>query len=245
MSLSEVNLLSVVRKQYLYKLKAFSTSIYSLMIVQLLGLLISLGGVGSTSFHTDNIGVSIKYYSASLIIVSSFLWVFVKAFWLPAKNYKSIDFTLVTNRLSSNLSNIGVLLTACIYTGFTATLAGPILRVILYLSTDHSSIVAEGFAIVVSELILGIIVSFLYMVLLGSIGYFLGTLTQINSFFAILLPVAFLGLVWTGRVKIIENMFQFFASETSLIMLAFKMILTSVVLLGVSIILTNRMEVAR
>lgn len=54
-----------------------------------------------------------------------------------------MGFTLVTNRVSDNLSNIGVLLTACVFGGTTASLSGVLLRVVMYFTFNRSQIIIE------------------------------------------------------------------------------------------------------
>ena len=101
-----------VKKQYFFKLKANIDAFSSLVWIQLLAHLFSLGGVASMGMGGTNLSVDVKYYSADLVIGFTMLWAFVTAITITTKPYRNHDFTFVTNRLSSSLSNILFLLTA-------------------------------------------------------------------------------------------------------------------------------------
>ena len=169
MSSKEVNLLSISVKQYFYKLKAYTTLVYGLITAQLIALLFSLGGVVSMGSGNGELSITVKSYSANIVLIFSFVWIMVIALRLTTKQYKSMEITLVTNRLSGNLSNVGFLMTACVFGGITSSLVGVLLRVIMYFTFDRSQISIDGFFLAYSDLLLGIVVAILYMILISAI----------------------------------------------------------------------------
>ena len=123
MSLTGTNLAAVVKKQYVFKLKSCSNLLISLVALQLIAILFTMGGmVGSMTSSSSHMSVTIRFYSGGGVLTFSLLWALATAFILTLPGYRNIDFTFVGNRLSSNLASIGFLLTARIAGGITATL---------------------------------------------------------------------------------------------------------------------------
>ena len=239
MSLQEVSLVSVSLKQYFYKLKANLGLVNALIILQIITLFISFGGVSGMASSDGALSFSVKYYSANIAIGVTFAWIFFVAISLTTKQYKNLDFTFVTNRASSNLSNIGFLLSACIFGGVASGLFGALLRVVMYFAFDRSQIVMEGFYPAYADLLLGMAVAILYMFLIAAIGYFVGVLTQINIILAMIIPAVFFVL------GLFQTIFGFFTSKISLPLFAAQISIISIVLFGCSILLSNRMEVRK
>lgn len=242
MSFTEVNLLSVSIRQYFYKLKAYSSLFHSLIIVQLIALLFSSGGVASMAGGNGGLSVSLKGYSSDIVIIFSLLWIMFIAIQLSTKTFKNMEIPLVTNRLSGNLSNIGFLTTACIYGGITSSLLGVLLRLIAYWAFDRSQIVLSRFS--PTELILSIFAAIFYMCLISALGYFIGVLIQVHGAFAIILPALLLGVLKVNH-DFVFSVFAFFVYETSLAVFVLKVIFISTILFGVSILTSNRMEVSK
>lgn len=241
MSSREVSLLSISLKQYLYKLKAYSNLLNWLILAQVLGLLFTLGGVTSSGTSNNEVSVSVTQYSSNVVIIFTCFWLWIVATQLPRKQYKNLEITLVTNRLAGNLSNIAYLLTACVFGGITASLGGVFLRVIMYLSSDKSQIILDGFFIAYADLLLGMAVGILYMVLISSIGYFFGALASINMALGAIVIVFIIGIL---RIypNISQLVYEVFVAGISLPLFALSVIGIAIVLFGVSIILSNRLE---
>ena len=86
----------------MFKLQSYANLFVSLVIVQLIALLFTLGGMSGTSgMCSDNMCGGEVIFGTGIFILppeysgSSFV------LWLPA--LRNIDFSFVTNRLSSNL----------------------------------------------------------------------------------------------------------------------------------------------
>ena len=71
MSLTKVTLAEIVKKQYLFKLKANIDSFSSLVWIQLLAILFSFGGIGSSGMGMGEMNIDVKYYSSDMVIVFS------------------------------------------------------------------------------------------------------------------------------------------------------------------------------
>ena len=247
MSLTRANLKETVRKQYLYKLNANIDVFSSLVGIQLLALLFSLGGVGSSGMSGSGYTVDVKYYSSDLVIAFTLIWALVTAITITTKPNRNHDFTFVTNRLSSSLSNILFLLTASVIGAITASMSGGLLQVVSSLLFDQYSYTLNiGGA---KDVVIGFAVTVLYLFLVNAFGYFIGALVQVSKLFILLIPVLAIGSLFsaafTQKEPILINIFQFFVMESMLSLFIVKAVLTTFVLFVLAITVFNRMEVRR
>ena len=219
-----------------------------MIAVQALGILLSFNRVIST-VPVAGTFVTVKVFAGDVIIILTMIWAFIVGRSLTTDEYKNTDFVFVTNRLSSNLSGVGFALTAAIIGGITASLAGILLRIIIYFIYGSQNIAARHFFVEPQELFMSIIATIFYIVLISAIGYFFGTLTRKHPGFNILLPVAFVGLLLlsAGDVSntgvILEEIVNFFTKESSLMLFMIKITGTVFVLFYSSILMSNRLEV--
>lgn len=241
MSLTETSTLTVAKTQYQYKSKAHAGIFLSLIAVQLLAFLFSLNGVGSSGgSSSQGISWTISYITGDMIIFFTLAWALAIGISTATNGFK-MDFTFVSNRLSSHLSSLGFLLTAAVIAGVSATLCGLLLRVVMFYA--HGGVEAgPGLWIAPLDLLSGIFAAVLYAALLTVIGYAIGMLTQRNLAFAVLLPALFFG---TWIVAGIISPVEFFSTESSLAVFALKVVLVSAFVFGCVILLSNRMEVRK
>ncbi|MBT2758986.1 hypothetical protein J7E71_24245 [Mesobacillus foraminis] len=245
MSLPKASLIDIVTKQYLYKLKANIDAFSSLIGIQLLALLLSFTGSTSSSMGGGDVSVEIQYFTADVIIIFTLIWSLVTAITVTTKPNRKHEFSFVTNRLSSSLSNIMFLVTSCIIGGVTSILAGNLLRVINYLFYERDYYSLSGDSHIINEMA----VAFLYLVLMSSIGYIIGSLVQFNKIFVFLIPAFVVGtLIWGGYTQkepFLTDVFQFYVLETIPFLFVLKIVLTSGVLFTIAIQIFNRLEVRK
>ncbi|MDQ0224251.1 hypothetical protein [Metabacillus niabensis] len=246
MYLTEVKFADVVMNQFKYKVKAYIGIFSSLLIVQVFGLLMSLNGSSSMGTVGNAFSLSLNNYTGNIVIIFTMLWGFISAITITTKAYKNDDFTFISNRLSRNLANIFFLILASLIGGITALLSGYLLKVVMFFFVD------EGFVILtninITEIILGIFVTSLYMILLSSFGYFIGTVVQLSKWFKVLLPILFLSYLFltantSEETTLIVEIGEFYLNEDSLFIFFLKIFITSILLFCFSIGLSNRMEV--
>jgi len=176
------------------------------------------------------------------------MWIATVAIMLTSKQYKQIELPLVGNRVSGNLSDVGFLMTASVFAGITSSLVGVLLRVIMYFTVDKSKLVSDGFLLTFSDLLLGIIIAILYMGLVSAVSYFIGMLTQLSKAFVLLIPAGIFGafrVIGDDDYIFAQSIYQFYVVDVSLPLFALKVIITSLIFFGVSMILSNRMEAGR
>ncbi|WP_449619598.1 hypothetical protein [Robertmurraya sp. Marseille-Q9965] len=246
MSLSTANLMETVKKQYSFKLKANIDAISSLIGIQLVAVLFSLGGNASFMSSTEGLQIDINYYSGDVVLAFTMLWALVTAITITTKPYRNHDFTFVTNRLSSSLSNILFLLTGSLLGAVTANLSRYLLQLIVVLVRDQQ-IYSGPFDFPV--FILGIIMSALYIFCICSIGYLIGALVQVNKSFVLLAPVLIIGSIFLDasiqKELSLMQVFQFYVMESNFLVFLIKMLVTIALFFLASISILNRMEVRR
>lgn len=245
MFLTETNTAHVAIKQYFYKLKVYIGLFYYLILFQLIILVLSLSSINRTIL----IGSDYWYYSylirscsGDMEIKATMICTLVIAIIITTKEYKNLDFTFVSNRFTSGISSIIFLLTYSIIGGVTASLSGILLRVILYFTTGSENIVGYNFVISPYNLIINSIAIFLYLILISSWGYLIGTLIQLHKSFIILVPMYFICLLY---FESFSDIFSFFSSESLLSIFSVKVILTATVFFLGGMILSNRIEVRK
>ncbi|MFS1519324.1 hypothetical protein V1503_23085 [Bacillus sp. SCS-151] len=252
MSLTTVTLANTVKNQYFYKLKANIDSFSSLIGIQVLGIIFSLGGIGTISTGSNNFNINIQYYAADIVIVFTLIWAFSTAITITTKPHRNHDFTFVTNRLSSSLSNILFLITATIVGSITAILSGNVIQVLRYIFIDQQLYVLNTG---IQELVIGISAIFLYGLIVCAIGYFIGTLIQVSKLFIIVIPVSLLGFIFLEATLLegtirdnylsVIKIFQFYVSEPIFVLFIVKVLITSSLFFMAAISILNRMEVRK
>ncbi|PMC40315.1 hypothetical protein CJ195_00970 [Bacillus sp. UMB0899] len=246
MSLTEVKLSDIVRKQFLYKVKAYLGVFSSLLVVQAISLLLSTNGSRSMGTSYNSFSININYYTGDLSIIFTLIWSFITAIIITTRAYRNDDFVFVSNRLSSHLSNVAFLFFASVIGGISAVLTGQLFKVMMHLILKDGYVM--GSAVPIPDLLLSIVVSILYVFLLASLGYLVGMLVQLNRWLSVLLPTIVIGYMIIGTTtigepSIIVKLFNLYVQETHFPLFLLKIGVTTGLLFSISSILTNKLEV--
>lgn len=246
MSLTTISLAETVKKQYFFKMKANIDSFSSLIWIQMMALLFSFNATASSGFTNNDISINIRYYTSDVVMVFTLIWSFVTAITITTKPNRYHDFTFISNRVSSSLSNILFLATANLFGGVTAILSHNLLKMVWILSDEqHFYSLQAGFW----EHLLGILVAFLYLMLLSSVGYLIGTLVQVSKLFIVILSALVIGSLFLGALfqgnPFIVALYQFYFKEASLFFFLIKVLLSAAILFMASTSILNRLEVRK
>ncbi len=246
MSLNEPTLFNVVLKQFKYKFTSYTGLFSSMMVLQILALFFSLNGIGSFMGGSDTFEVKATTYSADFVIIFMLLWALFTSILITTRPYREDDFTFVTTRVSSHLSNALFLLAASFIAGTSAILSSFLLKIIIFLiGTGH--FIAGNAAAGFQGILIGIVATSLYILLFSSLGYIIGTLIQLNRAFAVIIPVLFIGFATFGERAgyghTAKAIVEFFSTESSFVLFFVKVIVSAVLLFAGSIAIFNRMEV--
>jgi hypothetical protein len=243
MFLTEPNIAAITTKQYTFKLKAYAGFFSAMAFIQFMALLFSLGGISYMSSGWDSMTVSIHFFSGNMIIAFTMAWAFMLGISLTTKSFRYGDFAFVSNRLSSNLANIAVLLTASIVGGVTAMAGSFLLKVITFFFGEHHLVVSAT----PQDLLIGTLAAVAYVLLLGALGYFCGMLTQLSKIFIVILPAVIIGSLFGegAQPPPLMRAALFYGTESSLSIFMLKVMLTVIVLFFGAILISNRMEVSQ
>ncbi|MDQ2087310.1 hypothetical protein RBH29_12830 [Herbivorax sp. ANBcel31] len=240
---TKTSLLSIVKKQYFNKLNQYSNIVFALVAIQIFTLAISFTLYG-TSIRRFNpfFVIDIRSYADEIAIVFTMIFVLIASAILRSKTYRDMDFNFISNRLSSQLSTIGFLLTIVVAGSTFAVLSGYMLRVLRYFLP-----ISKPFSIIMSHIsfqdfLLSVSIITLYLLLFSALGYFIGSLIYFNKIFAVLLTVLFLTIIFF-RIDYTVFVHNFYFHETSILVFTLKTLIPSIVLFLLSIMLTKEKEV--
>ena len=246
MSLPSVNPAEIVKKQYFFKLRANIDAYSSLVGIQLLAILMSLWGSGSSGIYSEALSVDVKNYSADIVIAFTMIWGLTTAITITTKPFRFHDFTFVTNRITSGLSNLFFLLTISVVGGILAMLARNLIILIAYSFFNQE---LYGSPAIGKEFILGMFISILYIFFVSSFGYLIGTLVQVNKASVLIIPVLVIGSVFIDatmqRNPMVMNILEFYFMESSPLIFTLKALVSAIILFAASIMIMNRMEVRK
>nr|WP_295974159.1 hypothetical protein [uncultured Bacillus sp.] len=245
MSLSTISMTKTIKKQYVFKMKSNIDAFSSLIWIQILAMFLSFNAAASMGFANNNMDVNVQYFTGDIIMVFTMIWSFTTAITITTRPYRYHDFTFITNRVSSSLSNILFLATANLFASFTAILAYHLLKVICILDKGQQIYFVQAEFL---DSLLGILAAFLYLMLVSSVGYFIGSVVQMSKAYILLISALVIALFVGNIVQ--ENSFilafnQFYFKETSLLLFLIKMLLSASVFFTASISLLNRLEVRK
>lgn len=241
MYLTEPKMSSVVMKQYKYKLNSYIGALTSLIMIQIIAILLSFASTGMSATGTELIEISVYYYyTADFVIICTMLWAAMTAITITTKAYRFDDFSFVTNRITSNLSNIVFLITISVIGAVTAILSSFFIKTIMYFIFDLEKMMVIQASFI--EYVVGIVALCFYLLLFSAIGYFIGTLYQVSKA-SLFLSIALLitAIILLGIP--IEAVFQFFAFEESIGMFIVKVLITVLGLFVTSSAMSNKLEV--
>ncbi|TMW70338.1 hypothetical protein [Alteribacter natronophilus] len=242
MSLNEISTGDVIKKQIIYKMRTYKGAFTTLMFVQLLGILFSLGGTGSFSMGGIYTVAGTQYSSMTVIIFTG-IWAFVTAVLLTTKEDRKHDFVFVTNRLTSNVSNAVFLGIISVISGITAILSGFLLAVILILINSEIILHLGGGMYGVSTAAAGIFSTSLYILMAAALGYLAGSAVQLHPVMKVVIPAAFFGFLFSGWVVEAGPLFAMVFLEESIWLFLVKMLGLAALCFGLSAWMTDRLEV--
>jgi len=241
MFLSNRTLGEVVKVQVKFKLNAYMSAFMGLIIVQILGIFISLDGTNSMGSGWNNISVNVSLVSNDLIFLFVAIWAFFVGHLMTTKAYLYDDFSFVTTRLSSNLANIIVLFLMSLFAGATSILTNYVGRVILLLFDKVDYMRSPGLLDDPLSSILNFIVVTLLILTIASSGYLVGMLTQKNKLLLLFLPVIVIGLL---MADLWPTVLQFlFYENVSMWVFLVKLLIITITCFALAIVSSNRLEV--
>lgn len=258
MYLTEPRLFDVVKKQLHYKFNGYTGIFTSLLIVQVIGILLGIGNEGGHSSFGENLTIIWNASSNNNVVVLSLLWAFITGILVTTTAYRNDAFTLVSNRFSHHLSSFLFLLIASAFAGFTAALAGSLIKFITLVQHPEVFIETSGFLSSPMNFFLRIGTSIAYIVLFAALGYAIGSFVQRSM---LVIPLIFVGLFAlpflaffglgivsdedSGGLGFLGKIIMFYGAESHFFLFVVKVICTVIFLFVLSAFITNKKEVRR
>lgn len=247
MYLTQIDLFTAVKRQFMYKARAYSSMFAAMILAQAAAVFFSFAGTGGMAASSNPSASLALDYFQEIIMSYTIMWGLTFAVILTIKKGRDMDFTFVSNRLSSDLSNVLLLLSGAVWGGITATLASIAFRGIMFAIKGSGSIILEGFFLAPSAILTAMVSAVFYMLLFMSLGYLSGMLMQLSKVFVVLVPALLLFLLVTPvqDIKVIKNITDFFFREDSLPVFLLKTAAAASAGFFLSALLFCRMEVKK
>ncbi|PIC79722.1 hypothetical protein CSV75_11035 [Sporosarcina sp. P18a] len=236
----------LAKRQYLFKLSTNGAVFTTLIVLQIIGT-IFISGAGSSSMNEWEEMISVNYTSISndSQVGLTLFWALIVGFLLTSAAQRNESFSFVTNRLTFQLANFYFICTASLLGGVTTVLIGSVMKIVA-LFGDNVIIETTGLLSSPLDFFSRILVMTAYTLLLIMIGYLLGTLIQFSKLF-----IALFGLIWfvyfTFGISLSvgegDSVLYFYYGETSILVFVLKVVVSVAVLFGISLFVTNRLEV--
>lgn len=245
MFLNKVSTLQIIRQQYQSKMSVMlAPNLLNLLLIQIIGI-----GWSFVSMYTTGTGnmlhsMTLKTYTGSATLVLTMLLLVFMALSLSNKSSRHQDFVFTTNRLTSDITNIMILLTFTVIGTIMSHFSLIIFRMLFYFTAD-GLLLQGAFLLTPAELGLNWLLTFSYTVLA------MGAVYALNSLF-VAYPLAGIGLLllFSLSVSTIERYFgtfsqviEFFSQERCASLLILKLLLTGLGAFILSILMNNRLEV--
>lgn len=242
MSLTSASLSNIVLTQFRYKMKAYIGVFLALILVQVLGIFLATLGTSFGSISNNLYSIYFEGYSSSAVIILTFIWAFMNAILITTKAYREDDFTFVSTRISYNLANMLFLITISGIGAITALLSNGIIRLFVYFTADVDVFLVLNSEVGISYYGVGLISTFLYVLLFAIAGYVIGMMIQISRLFLLLIPAIFITFTYLERLEMIVG---FYFLEQSFLVFVVKVITTILIGSAFILVLSNRLEVRR
>lgn len=245
MSSQTVKFWPVVWKQFLLKLKANTDMFTGLAIFQVIALIFSFGGNG-TFFYGS--GIEFNVYTNDVIVIFTMIWLMVIGVQILRPVSALTTYSMVANRTVDYLSNIIWLI---VMAGI-GTVAVLLANVLLQLITSYLSggvTVLSDVQLSIGEYVVGVGTIYLYLLLAGACGKFLGVLSQWNQLVKVFIPLLLIGGLFILPTMVSEgviiHIFTFIFLDEFFLLFALKMLIVSGLLFFMSMRMGNRLEVRK
>ena len=193
MSLQEVSLYEIVKKQVIYKVKSYTGILHTLMVLQIIGLFFAASGnSGMMGGSSGTLNYSITFFSGTAITVMTIMWIITNSVLIATTAYKNDDFTFVSTRWSRHLAN-GIYITFLAILGTLTSYMGINLIKIVYQILQIEAIYDINLSYM--DHFSSIINIFGYILLSGILAYFIGSVLQFNKLFTIFGIIAIVALI--------------------------------------------------
>ena len=249
MYLTEPRLIDIVKKQFRYKLNAYTGVFTSLIIMQLIGIFISFEN-SSSIMGSGSLTVIQRFSSNDVTVGFTLIWALSMGILLTTIAYRNDAFTFVSNRLSHHLASISFLLSIASIGGITASLSGSLIKIITII--QNNSVIIESVGVFDSPYDFCIRILSIYLIhgLICRLRIYVGhSSSEANWLFLSFLSPFFIVPYWQLSTDdsggFLLDTVLFYGAETLFLLFLLKVLGTLAVFFAISIAVTNKMEVRK
>ncbi|RPF53379.1 hypothetical protein [Aquisalibacillus elongatus] len=241
MSLNSPSLKSTVIKQSKYKWMSYKSAFQSLIVVQIISILFTLLGAASGTSSFGLLQLHITYSTGDVILFFTFIWAFFTGLSIDRKENRLADQIFVTNQVSRHLANIVFLILINLVGMVTLVMAGFAIKLIIfwYKGPDQFLLLSSYST---SELLLVLGMVFLYLTLLSSIGYAIGSIVRLSKVVKVVVITTGVALVFLGDERV-GQIISFYGSESSIVWFIGKVLVSSFLAFGLAYAIARQSEV--
>lgn len=243
MSLAAVSTGDVIRQQVIYKWYSYTDLLRSLIFLQVIAIIFSAIGTGGMGTSDDMFSLEVTTYSTNLVFAFTVFWLLITPAMITSKNYLYEDFSYVTTRFVTQISN-AILLIAVVLIATTFTVMSSYL-IYLIMALVNPAQYFPGLSTVGSpgELFVGGAGMFGYYLIAVAIGYLFGTLIKISKLFFVLIPILLVVPDLLEAYFLYEFLNMFYVQESSILLFLIKAVITALAAYSVAILILNKREV--
>lgn len=239
MSLNKVSFSQTVLKQVKWKMRAYSQSLITLILIQVTVSILISGGDITMGGGFNEVDINIHYYRLDSYIILSCIWALVIAILIQTKGYHHDDYSVITTRYTANLANIIVLF---VYSFIAAIISFMTLYILITLIQLVGNIAVMKEYTLFEFTQFGMV--FFIILLAASIGYLIGSIFNLSRGLGILIVVLVLmfNLLLDNQPDVVLTNFLL---KTGYISFMLKALTVCILLFVSAIFILSRKEVNR
>ena len=246
MSLNEVNLFNVVKKQVKFKFFSYHIIWISLIFTQFFGILMSsvvIQPTDPTGPYSETV-ITINTFDSTFLMIMTYVWIVAMAVFLGLATTKRSDFGFVTTRLSQFLSTIVMLIILAVVGAITVYLGNSLISLILMIFQAGIPMSTQFTFLAHVANVTGV---FGYLLLYAAVTYLAISLFQLNRFVLpglLVLNVLTINLASTYQLNHpLRKLTKFFGEETSILVFVLKVVIVTTILFVSAWLVTRNREV--
>lgn len=239
MSLNKISVWQNIWQQFKWKLTTYVNWVVTLIVIQLVLLLLTRASSGQGGFGINMVNVNEHMMSLDGLFIASVIAIFITS--INIGNYFTVsdNFSIVTTRMTANISNILFLL---FYSIVAALLAVSILYMFAGVKILFFSKASFEFILPITLKTLTIFVSFTWMV--GAIGYCISAFYRVTKWSGVIVVALFIYSITQSKWPFVRSTYEFFSANNNALF-EVKACTLACILFALAMLITDRLEVSR
>ncbi|MGE7918891.1 hypothetical protein ACQKM9_08060 [Viridibacillus sp. NPDC093762] len=242
MSLTNKTIAETLQVQVKYKLHAYLGMVVYLIMLQIVGILMSLIAPSGMSSGSGFVDIDVEMYTPIVLLFLSNLWAFYVGSLMTRHDQRADIMPFITTRIMSSIGDVVVLGVLAVYAGITAMLSNYVVRIIILLKSNNHMLSDENMFNAPEVFIENLVAFIFYILCFAAVGYFLGMVAQKSKKVLFLIVAVFFSMLFTSfGQEILQGTFKI--AESGLFSFMGVMIILSSICFIVATFLAGNLEV--